>query len=70
MDTIFHDLRVSVRALLNRPGFTAVAVATLALGLGATTALFSVVYGVLLRPLPYADSERIPGETPTGRCRT
>ena len=76
MDTIFHDLRVSVRALLNRPGFTAVAVATLALGLGATTALFSVVYGVLLRPLPYADSERIvsvwqtprnnPGRNPDG----
>ncbi len=76
MDTIIHDVRVSIRALLNRPGFTVVAVATLALGLGATTALFSVVYGVLLRPLPYAESERIvsiwqtarnnPGPNPDG----
>jgi putative ABC transport system permease protein len=76
MDTMFHDLRVSIRALLNRPGFTIVAVATLALGLGATTALFSVVYGVLLRPLPYPESARIvsiwqtarnnPGPNPDG----
>ncbi|HEY2906714.1 MAG TPA: ABC transporter permease [Vicinamibacterales bacterium] len=76
MDTILHDIRVSIRALLNRPGFTAVAVATLALGLGATTALFSVVYGVLLRPLPYPESGRIvsiwqtarnnPGPNPDG----
>jgi len=41
------------------PGLTAVAVLTLALGVGATTAIFSVVYGVLLRPLPYPDSKRI-----------
>ena len=67
MDTIIHDLRVSIRALLNRPGFTLVAVATLALGLGATTALFSVVYGVLLRPLPYAESERIVSVWQTAR---
>jgi hypothetical protein len=76
MDTILHDIRVSIRALLNRPGFTIVAVATLALGLGATTALFSVVYGVLLRPLPYPESARIvsiwqtarnnPGSNPDG----
>ena len=76
MDTILHDIRVSIRALLNRPGFTLVAIATLALGLGATTALFSVVYGVLLRPLPYPESARIvsiwqtarnnPGPNPDG----
>jgi putative ABC transport system permease protein len=59
MDVLFHDLRISIRALLRRPGFTLVAVLTLALGIGATTALFSVVHGVLLRPLPYAQSERI-----------
>jgi hypothetical protein len=46
METVLHDVRVSARALVRRPGFTTIAVLTLALGLGATTALFSVVYGV------------------------
>lgn len=58
MDTFFQDLRFSVRTLLKRPGFTAVAVLTLTLGIGATTAIFSVVNGVLLRPLPFREPER------------
>jgi predicted permease len=49
----------AVRALWRRPGFTAAAVLTLALGVGATTAIFSVVYGVLLKPLPYPDADRL-----------
>jgi putative ABC transport system permease protein len=59
METLIKDIRVGIRSLLARPGFTAVAAFTLALGLGACTAIFSVVDGVLLRPLPYPDAERI-----------
>jgi ABC-type lipoprotein release transport system permease subunit len=59
METLIKDIRHGVRSLLARPGFTALAVFTLALGIGACTAIFSVVDGVLLRPLPYPDAERI-----------
>ena len=59
METLLRDLLHAFRILRRSPGFTAVSVITLALAIGATTAIFSVVYGVLLRPLPYNDPDRI-----------
>ncbi|MGH9907052.1 MAG: ABC transporter permease [Pyrinomonadaceae bacterium] len=59
MDTLVKDIRHGIRSLAKRPSFTAIAVITLALGIGASTAIFSVVDGVLLKSLPYPDAERI-----------
>lgn len=59
MNTLLKDLRYGVRSLLKRPAFTAIAIATLALGIGANTAIFSLVNSVLLRALPFPDPDRL-----------
>jgi putative ABC transport system permease protein len=67
MSTLLYDLRYGLRMLLKNPGFTFAALITLALGIASSTAIFSVIDGVLLHPLPYPDSEKIVTVEPVQR---
>src|SRR3954462_1046614 len=59
MSTFLHDLRVAARQLSRHPGFTLIVVVTLAFGIGAATTCFSILNGVALRPIPFADPDRL-----------
>src|SRR5579864_1873333 len=59
MDALWQDLRYAVRAVRKSPGFVSVAAVTLALGIGATTVVFSAIDGILIHPFPYKDADRL-----------
>ena len=59
LESLWEDFRLAMRKLVRTPSFTLVAVLTLALGIGANTAIFSIVYAVLIRPLPFEDPGRL-----------
>ena len=59
MDSLFKDLRFAIRSLLKRPSFTAITLLALALGIGANTAVFSLVNAVILKPLPFREPDRL-----------
>ena len=59
MSALIHDLRYAARTLARRPGFSLAIIVTLAFGIGANTGMFSFVHGILLRPLPYQQPERL-----------
>ncbi len=59
MEALLRDFRIGCRTLMRAPGFTAIAILVMALGIGANVALFTIVRGVLLKPLPYTDPSRL-----------
>ena len=65
---LWNDARFALRGLFRAPGFTVITIGTLALGLGATTAIFSVVNGVLLKPLPFEDPDELVSVWNTARA--